>query len=61
MFKGFVVLLMFDFIICRHSGVPGGKQSPITVGTGFQSDPSAMGNRPLAELCKLCLCCKWYF
>lgn len=37
---------------CRHSGVTGGKQSPITVGAGFQ-DPSAIGNRPLAELCKL--------
>lgn len=34
----------------RHSGVPGGKQSPVTVGTGFQSDPSAMANRPLAEI-----------
>ncbi|XP_078376457.1 GATOR2 complex protein MIOS-B-like isoform X2 [Oculina patagonica] len=33
----------------RHSGVTGGKQSPITVGTGFQ-DPSSIGNRPLAEL-----------
>lgn len=33
----------------RLSGVTGGKQSPITVGTSFQ-DPSAVGNRPLAEL-----------
>lgn len=34
----------------RHSGVPGGKQSPVTVGTGVQADPSATANRPLAEL-----------
>lgn len=34
----------------RHSGVPGGKQSPVTVGAGYQGDPSAMANRPLAEL-----------
>lgn len=34
----------------RHSAVPGGKQSPITVGPGLQMDPSATGNRPLAEL-----------
>lgn len=48
-------VLIYKFLSrtsCRHSGVTGGKQSPITVGTGFQ-DPSAIGNRPLAELCKL--------
>lgn len=33
----------------RHSGVTGGKQSPITVGTHFQ-DPSHMQNRALVEL-----------
>lgn len=44
---------LFKFF--RHSGVPGGKQSPVTVGAGYQGDPSAMANRPLAELCKLLL------
>ena len=48
-----VILHLFNVIIFRHSGVPGGKQSPVTVGTGCQSDPSPMGNRPLVELCKL--------
>nr|XP_058964529.1 GATOR complex protein MIOS-like [Pocillopora verrucosa] len=33
----------------RHSGVTGGKQSPITVGTNFQ-EPSHVQNRALVEL-----------
>ncbi|XP_067022252.1 GATOR2 complex protein MIOS-A-like [Acropora muricata] len=34
----------------RHSGAPGGRQSPVTVGAGYPIDPSTTGNRPLAEL-----------
>ncbi|KAK2561322.1 GATOR complex protein MIOS [Acropora cervicornis] len=34
----------------RHSGVLGGRQSPVTVGAGFPIDPSTTGNRPVAEL-----------
>ena len=41
--------------------MPGGKQSPVTVGTGFQSDPSAMANRPLAEICKILFCYQFIF
>lgn len=50
------------FILSRHSGVPGGRQSPVTVGAGFPIDPSTTGNRPLAELCELTfslLLCTW--
>lgn len=50
---------MYAFKFFRHSGVPGGKQSPVTVGAGYQGDPSAMANRPLAELCKLLLLFEW--
>lgn len=49
------IILLYPFKFFRHSGVPGGKQSPVTVGAGYQGDPSAMANRPLAELCKLLL------
>lgn len=50
------------FILSRHSGVLGGRQSPVTVGAGFPIDPSTTGNRPLAELCELTfslLLCTW--